>query len=267
MILKKEKELELENKLLMKKYFSIKVLFISSFIAITCIAAIIIILSQELQEGVEIILITILSTILTSATLSILWEVVAKRSFLQEILIKTNLSKNIDLYGLEKIEKDFSKIDFEDYLSKTKNLTMVVIYGTNTLTNNKYTDYWSKLENLTFVHASTEEGTIEKLADRFSEYSAGRVYIAENIKSKINGAIEAIDALKSKGVQIIRYSNTNMIYSSYYLFDEYAIVANFPHGEKGTKTSLSLICKKGGILYEYIEQEVKSIIENCKKDE
>lgn len=261
----KEKEIELEKKLLMKKNFSIKVLFISILIAVICVAALIlIILCQEINNSVEIILTTILSTILASATLSILWEVAMKRSFLQEILIKTNLSKNIELYGIERVEKDFSKIDFDDYLAKTKSLKMVVIYGTNTLTNNKYTNYWKKLDCLYLVHAAKDDETIDKLVKRFAEYSKNSIYDKNRIKTKIEDAISTVKILRNNGVTINEYSNKNMIYSSYYLFDEYAIIANFPHMDKNEGTSLSLICKKGGILYKYVEDEVNSIIENSE---
>ena len=194
-------------------------------------------------------ILTFIGAVQTSILATALWDYLAKKAFAKEMLELANISSNASESGLLYVYKDFLDIEWSKILENTKTLKLAVTYANTWRESNR-----AKLK--AFIEAGNtvtvflpdlhDDNVKKKLALRFETTS-------QAIEQKILTSYEGFMTL---GATILLYKGC--FQTTYYLFDDKAIMSVFNHKkEKGTVPSI--LVSKAGSLYKYINDELNAI--------
>lgn len=199
--------------------------------------------------------------LLVTVAITLLWELWGKRAFLDEVLAKAQISKEITFAGIVKITDSFHHdIDWKSYFRMVNKLDIFFAYGRTW--RNTY------IEELREVAAREDvrirlvlpdpdnEQTVIELARRFN-------YTPENLKTLIREAEADFRNLRpfkgAKGAQIDIWFLPATPHFTFYRFDHIAILALYSHRKERAPVP-TFICEMGGTLYDYIRKEFDAMI-------
>jgi len=196
--------------------------------------------------------------IIVSFGISFIWELFAKRNFLEEILEKMNIKKDIHDTRIIRITDSFRKITDDEWHKFFENLTELDIFVcyARTWIKNRLDDFEQlkikkKCKIRIVLPNINNKRTITELSKRFK-------YGEDKLKEYISDTLKSFKDLKKNGLNItIKEINEPLLYSTY-RFDDKIIFAAFTHRDKVSVPAL--IFKKGGSLYEYYKDEFEVII-------
>jgi len=199
------------------------------------------------------------SLFITGAITS-LWELIVKRAFLNEILDKVKISKEIAASGIIEVS-NFNGIDWKTYLSTNINkLDIFFAYA--------YSWRHDHVEELKGIAANknaqirivlpdyNNPQIVNELARRFN-------YSESKLIDKIKEAeifFENLHPSTSKGASVNIWLLPTTPQFTFYRLDNIAIIALYSHRRELT-TVPAIVCKKGGMLYDYICNEFNSMID------
>ncbi len=201
------------------------------------------------------------SLLFLPATLTLIWELWAKRAFLDEILAKAQISKELSFAGIVKITDSFhNDIDWKSYFRSVNKLDIFFAYGQT----------WRNVHRRELQDLASREGarirvvlpdpedqnTVDDLARRFG-------YSSERLRSLISEAtsdflsLRPTDAAQGGSVEIWHLPATPVF--SFYRFDGVGILALYNH-RKDRAPVPTFVCEMGGTLYDYIRTEFEAMI-------
>jgi hypothetical protein len=195
------------------------------------------------------------------ASVSLIWDLFIRRDFLQEILEKAKISTDINFWGIEKITDSFhEEIDWKSLIQNSNKIDIFFAYG-RTWRGAHEIDLRQAAENKdvrfrVVLPDPDNHQIVSELARRF-------VLTPEEVKRRIEEAATFFKTLNRKqneaGAAIeIWYLPESPVFS-FYRFDSTTILALYRH-KKERGSVPTIVCKKGGSLYEFIKQEFDVMI-------
>jgi hypothetical protein len=201
------------------------------------------------------------SLLLVTVVITILWELWGKRAFLDEVLAKAQVSKEIAFAGITKITDSFHHdIDWRSYFRTVNKLDIFFAYARTW--RNTYTQELQEVASredarIRVVLPDPEnEQTVIELARRFN-------YTPEELRTLIREAETQFRSLRSsigaKGAHIDIWFLPAAPLFTFYRFDRIAILALYSHCRERVPVP-TFVCEMGGTLYDYIRKEFEAMI-------
>ena len=198
---------------------------------------------------------------IVTVAIGFLWELVGKRSFLDEVLSKAQMSKEITFAGITQITDSFHhNIDWKTYFHTVNKLDIFFAYGRTW--RNTYTEELQKVADregarIQIVLPDPEDKqVIVELARRFN-------YTDDEMKGLIREAEtyfrDLSNSAGANGAQIDIWFLPAAPYFSFYRFDRVGILALYTHRRERSPVP-TFVCEMGGTLYDYIRKEFKAMI-------
>ncbi|MFH1372102.1 MAG: hypothetical protein ABII09_12570 [Planctomycetota bacterium] len=241
-------------------------------IILVCLSIFIIFLGVALRKPPGERLIDIIGTILeflggslfVIASVSLIWDLFLKRDFLHEILEKSGISRDINLWGIEKITDSFHEdIDWKSLIQNSNKIDIFFAYG-RTWRSTHEADLRQAAENKdvcfrVVLPDPDSQQLLSELARRFN-------LTTDEVKQRIEEAFNFFRDINHKndehGAAIkIWYLPESPVFS-FYCFDSIGILALYKH-KKERGSVPTIVCKKGGSLYEFIKQEFDVMIDTA----
>jgi hypothetical protein len=205
------------------------------------------------NDSLRIILLSVLSNILSLVVAFCLWEMVAKRSFSQDILSLASISSNIALSGIDHIYEDFNSTDWGTLISNCKKkFTIAFTYGRTWREHNRESlqAFVNRGGELEFFLPDYRNAELMHVLDTRFKYNTGRT------KEYIE---ESITRLNEIGARVYLYNG--IFQTSYYILDDISLLSVYNHSNKKGYVPAFKI-SRDGTLHRYITSEIQSIREN-----
>lgn len=198
--------------------------------------------------------------LLVSATVTFIWELVAKRIFLDEILAKTQVARDIRLSGLMKITQRFlDDIDWRTYIERASEIDIFFAYA-RTWRGAHEGEIKGALRNNSatiriVLPDPNDKILISELARRFD-------CMEDDLKSRIEECVVFFENLskevQGRGTVDVWFLHECPVFS-FYRFDRIGILALYKH-EKGRGNVPTFVFEQGGTLYDFMNQEFDAMI-------
>lgn len=199
--------------------------------------------------------------LIASVAIASLWEFVAKRAFLAELMAKAKLAEEVRAAGLVTITTDFQRgIDWAKLFKTVTKLDIFFAYGGTWRGSNT-----PELRALALRPGVRIRVVLPDPEDNALMHELGRRFNTtnEDIKRKILDAVDDFKKIFSVSSQSTRTFSLWYLPSSpvlsFYRFDHVAIIALYNHRKErgGIPT---FVVQEGGKLYDFIRQEFDSFI-------
>jgi len=202
------------------------------------------------------------SLLMVTVALSLLWELYGKRSFLDEVLSKAQISKEITFAGITKITDSFHHydIDWKTYFSTVNKLDIFFAYARTW--RNTYTEELQKVAaregaRIQIVLPDPEDKqVIVELARRFNYTEDKMKRLIRETETYFRNLSKSAGA---NGAQIDIWFLPAAPLFSFYRFDRVGILALYTHRRELVSVP-TFVCEMGGTLYDYIRKEFKAMI-------
>jgi hypothetical protein len=201
--------------------------------------------------------------IFVTATITIMWELAAKRAFLDEILVKTQVSRDVALAGLLKITQRFvDDIDWRGYIEKASKIDIFFAYGRTWCGAHEEHLKTAIKNNSARVRVvlpdPNDQDTVSELARRF-ESTPG------DLKARVQESLDYFKRLRAeaqdKGGSLELWLLPKSPVFSFYRFDHIGILATYKH-QKGRGNVPTFVFEQGGTLYDFMRQEFDAMIKD-----
>jgi len=199
-----------------------------------------------------------------TATITLFWQLMAKRAFLGEILIKTQVSRDIELAGLLKITQRFhDDIDWRRYIEKSSKIDIFFAYGRTWCGAHEGHLKTAIKNNNARVRIvlpdPNNKDTVSELTRRFN------IEEEKDLKGKIEESATFFKGLKAiaenKGGSVELWFLPKCPVFSFYRFDHIGILATYKH-QKGRGNVPTFVFEQGGTLYDFMRQEFDAMIKD-----
>jgi hypothetical protein len=206
------------------------------------------------------------SFFLATGMLASLWELVAKRAFLREILGVVNLSDQILRAGIVQVTDDFYRdIAWRDLIATSHNIDFFFAYG-QTWRRNLNTDLM-KLAQRQNVRVNVILPDPDH-AEIVSELSSRFLYSDSDLVRYINDAAiyfsNLAESAGSRGSQIRVWYLPMAPVFTLYRFDELMVVSLYRHRPFQASVP-TIVVKQGGSLYHFFDAEISAMISGDKR--
>lgn len=191
------------------------------------------------------------NSLISILSLGVLWQLIEKKLFAQELFNLARISTNLKDSGVSYYYDSFLDINWDSQFNQSKQLKIFFTYGLTFGQNNRI-----KIENAIrnglevsiFYPNYKSEVIYNELTVRFNKQGDPNWLV-----SKIN---ESIELFKSLGAKVYIFEGN--ITNSYYMFDNYSYISFFNHDIQ-KKSVPCFEVKKDGKLFKFIQQEIQSI--------
>ena len=197
--------------------------------------------------------------LLAAVALVLLWDLVGKRAFADEILAKANMSRDLAEAGLDVVSSSFQdkRINWEELFKNACKLDLFISYG-HTWRNSQLDRMDKMLSDpdgrIRVILPDSEDAEIVRtLAERYK-------MSPEDIKREIQRAKEFFMHRKAaaKGRVEIYFARIVPQFS-FYRFNNKVVFALYNH-RQGRLPVPTFIAAEGGFLFRYFTDEIESII-------
>ena|SRR5215216_2637635 len=195
-----------------------------------------------------------------SVAIAMLWELIAKRAFLEELMNAAQIADDIRDARLLHITTNFGRgIKWEKLYGSAKSVVLLCSYGAP----------WRSYEDLLqefalrpstkiqlMVPDPNDEKILFELARRLDETD-------DNIKRGIESTIREFKSLLAKAPQgkfTISYLSFAPVFS-YYLFDNVVVLSLYKHRREYVSQP-AFVFERGGTLYDFVMSEHQAIVED-----
>ena len=213
------------------------------------------------HKNMQIIVQQLGSLLVVTAVLTLAWELVGKRAFLDEVLAKAQLSRDIKFSGILQITDSFhTDINWDHYITQASKIDIFFAYGRTW--RNAHSDEFQKAVQKkdarirVVLPDPNDSQTVAELAKRFG-------YTEENLVNCIKEAEEYFKelhsrAMKTKAEVHIWFLSAAPAFT-FYRFDHTGVLALYTHRKERTGVP-TFVCEQGGTLYDYIRKEFDAMI-------
>ena len=199
-----------------------------------------------------------------TATITFIWEIKAKLSFLDEILVKTQVSRDVALAGLLKITNRFhDDIDWRRYIEKSSKIDIFFAYARTWCGAHEEHLKTAIKNNKARVRVvlpdPNNKDVVSELTRRFD------IEKEEDLKGRIEESATFFKGLKAiaenKGGSVELWFLQKCPVFSFYRFDHIGILATYKH-QKGRGNVPTFVFEQGGTLYDFMRQEFDAMIKD-----
>lgn len=211
------------------------------------------------NQSIQSILRDIGSLLIASVAISLLWELVGKRAFLDELLPKVRLSEDILSAGIIGFKSTVfgGEVDWDSLFHNVRELDILYSYGMTWFNFNR-----GRLNEAIKRHIKVrvvlvdpdDDNTIAILARRYNQE-------AEQVKAKIKESVEYLTKLRDKGAKISIWLLPAVPLYSFYRFDHTILISLYSHlpEEQSGKGPVFLLDEKG-ILSKFVLEEFDRMV-------
>ena len=193
--------------------------------------------------------------------ISLFWELHGKRVFLEEILAKAQLSRDVRIAGIEKIFPNFHSLEWDSYFRNATRLDIFFAYGSTWRRTHLHQVKALAARDharIRIVLPDAEDAaTMTELGRRFSITEAqmrDRVVEAED-------EFKALARELGKGATIGIWRLKRPPLYTFYRLDNRGIVTLYHHGNERA-TVPALVLDRDGTLYHYFSSDIQRMIED-----
>ena len=222
--------------------------------------------SKRLWGGLEAIQAVIRdsgSLLVASVAVVILWELVGKRAFLDELLGKVQIAEEVRRAGIIGYG-DFRHMEWISLFQSVSNLDIFFVYGRtwrNTYAGQLLSLAERKGARIRVVLPDPEDATtVAELARRFE---CTTTELSNRILESANFFLDIHDKSKAKGANVEVWFLPAAPQYSFYTFDRIAILAMYTHIHERTAVP-TFVVEEGGQVYGYIQKEFDSMVRENK---
>jgi len=199
-----------------------------------------------------------------TGAITLSWELAVKRAFLAEILVKTQVSRDIALAGLLKITNRFhDDIDWRGYIEKSNKIDIFFAYGRTwrgTHEEHLKTALKNNQARIRIVLPDPNDGaTVSELARRFS------IDRPEDLKGRIEESViffkELNNIAENEDGSVELWFLPECPVFSFYRFNQFGILATYKH-QRGRGNVPTFVFEQGGTLYDFMRQEFEAMIKD-----
>lgn len=250
-----------------KSLTNYKTIIGTTVIGITGIALIFFAHTKVISEGYPVISMTIAnigSLLIASVSIALVWELYTKRAFLDELLSTTDLAESIKASGLTGITLSPTKgVDYASLINQSKSLDMYVCYASTWRGS-----FEEELQILArkpnarvrlIIPNPSNKTLMESLCKRFTQEGTNRDEIKKRIETAIAECKNVFNTNENPSLDFSIWVHDEPPVFSFYRFDQYSTFTLYKHGQ-GRTNRPTIVAKKGGELYEFIELELKAMI-------
>lgn len=205
-----------------------------------------------------------------TATVTLLWEWFAKKSFFEEILDAVRLSSNIRDAGIERFSLDYKDFDWKGLFNdQVREIDIFFSYGQSW--RNNYVEQVRSFARRDDVRMRVllpnpqDDKLVNRLAERFKPLSGEAN--PEKIKKQIQEAADYfkkhfVEASNKKADLEVKLTNQSPQFA-FYRFNGTAVVTFFNHlGRTGKVPCFSV--SRGGLLFEFAKDEFDELFEQAE---
>jgi hypothetical protein len=199
--------------------------------------------------------------LMVSGAVSALWELAAKRSFLDEIRAKAQMTEELRDAGIIAYESDFRLLDWHELLDKASCLDIFFTYS-RTWRNQYNRELLEMARRRTtrmrvILPDPEDEMTVKSLAHRFGMSETELVERINEAKAYFSG----FGRMHPAEVEVWFYPRPPLF--SFYLIDDRAVLALYHHREERLYVP-AFVARGGGELYSYLRDEFEAMIDENK---
>ncbi|GGG49753.1 hypothetical protein GCM10011374_10320 [Kocuria dechangensis] len=194
----------------------------------------------------------------TTGGLGVLWDIRAKRAFMDEVIQKARLSSEVDSTGLDRATMDWMDVPWSNLFSRAKRIEVFIAYGRSWRTR-----HWETLKEFATHDNHTlwmyfpdpeDEPTMHVLAQRYD-------YSVEKMKSHVRDAAQAFSRLGNGSVADVRvYYRAGDPTFTCYRFDDTYLITLYSHGREHGRVPTMLFDGKGSF-GEFFKRDLEAIRE------
>ena len=204
--------------------------------------------------------------LIVSVAVAIIWDLVARRAFVAELLSITKLAAEIEQTGLSGASaKWHGEIDWAQLFASSDTFELLFAYGrTWRNTHRVYLAEFAARKNTKAVIALPDPENVNIMTELASRFETTPELLSQSIREAEQDFIEifggTVQAVRK--LQIWRISMAPVW--SYYRFDGIVIFTLYRH-RHGRHEVPTLIVKKGGSLFEFFQLEFEALVSEDKK--
>jgi hypothetical protein len=197
------------------------------------------------------------SLLVSTVTITILWELAVKRSFLAELMAKAKLAEDIRSAGIVQVTTDFQRdIDWKKMFKTVKNLDIFFAYGrtwrgTNEQELNDFAKRNGTIIRIVLPDYQNKE-LMNELAKRFEKTPEEVVHAIEEASNNFKLIFK-----NHPNFSLWLFPESPMF--SCYRFDHLIVLALYRHRNRGGVPVF--VVEEGGTIYKFIVEEFDKLIE------
>ncbi|GAA1403993.1 hypothetical protein [Catellatospora coxensis] len=196
--------------------------------------------------------------IVAAVVLGIVWELVGKRAFLQEILATTGLANDVERTGLLGAGVDFTNSpNWGELFRHAQRLDLFFIYGRTWRNTNR--DRLAALASKRNAHIRVflpNPDRVDLLRAMAERMDMDATELGNRIR-EARADFEQIGRTRRGSVEV-RYYDGDIFYS-FYKFDRIALLVMTKHRRERTQSIPYFLCREGGTLFDFIKEELEMI--------
>jgi hypothetical protein len=249
---------------LLKERVNLRILLLALSVTIAGLAVLYVSAQKALWKDYETwqtLLQNVGSTLFVAGAITLLWELVGKRAFLDEVLAKAGVSKEVSFAGILRITDSFHQdVDWKSYFQSVQKLDIFFAYG-RTWRNAHIHELRTLLGRegaraRVVLPDPEDKQTMEELARRFS-------YTPDQLVELIREAERDFKGLRgqagTRGAELSIWFLPAAPHFTFYRFDRIAVLALYTHRRERAPVP-TFVCEMGGTLYDYIRKEFDAMI-------
>jgi hypothetical protein len=199
--------------------------------------------------------------VVAAISIALLWELISKRAFLDELLAKAGLAEDVRTLGLTGLTVNpLTGPAFPKLIRTTKRLDIFVCYAnTWRTTHEQDLRVLSRSEGIRvrfFVPNPDNVQLMTELAHRFGAASAA--VLADKVRVAIS---EMKDIFRNREFYVWVHEENPV--TSFYLFDDTAVVTLYKHA-RGRGSVPTFVAERGGTLFNYVQDEVDAMVKGLE---
>jgi len=203
--------------------------------------------------------------LVVTAVISVAWEVAVKRAFLDEILAKSHVSRDIQFSGITKITDIFhTDVPWGDLIRQSAKIDLFFAYA-QTWRNTHVEDFRCAAAKAdtrirVVLPDPDDDQTITELARRFSyekDVLRGRVNEAKDFFQRLCGP----DGSRRAAIEVWFLPAAPTF--TCYRFDKTAVLTTYTH-RPGRGAIPTFVCEEGGTLCKFIREEFDALVSGNK---
>jgi hypothetical protein len=198
--------------------------------------------------------------LIASVALAVLWELVGRRSFFQEMLEVLRFKNDMESAGLDSIGTDYSKvIDWERRLDGAKKVDIFAAWATTWRNTNQ-----ARLARI----ASRSDSKIRVCLPDPNDVECVKIFATrfnmteDRVRNKLTEAIDGykdLDGGAGSGRVEIYVSAVFRAFTAYRV-DDVFIVTLYHHKDNRSATVPALSCREGGTLYDFFSADLEGVL-------
>lgn len=188
--------------------------------------------------------------------LAVVWELVAKRAFAEEILSKTQLRTDLVTSGITRVTDQYlDEVEWAELFDGARNVDIVVAYASTwrNTHHGRLATVAQKSGNKirVFLPDPDDATTVKILSDRFKMTPA-------DVQNRIRAAITDFKSLDVGKAKVEIFTRAGDCLFSCYRFDGKSVLTLYSHSQE-RRASVPTFVMAGGALSEFVAKDIDAI--------